>query len=612
MRIPISIKLILITVLLLLGVTIPIAMRSSEFFENTSRQREENVNLDFAAARSTEVENILNNLVQRTQSTASVLLKMTSSGQMSNPEFDLNFKNDKNLISLEVLKVDGSSMTSVARRTKEDYLKENYKLDSQWINIIRSKQHFPLQSVTKGQFEVQNASFDKGPGLFTIGIPLVKDDEGRITHIALADVQLAVVQKPFAEQKERTFFVLDRRGIVLAHSDETKALARSDFSQTEIFKISNESKTPRGQKPYEDEEADSRLFGAYSKTSFGVTVYSTIAEDIILEPAREVKRKAFFIAGMFLSGSLFLIFLFSMSLTSPIESLVEIIGHIKQGNFEVQAKNAMKSPLKDEVHELAYAIDEMTDGLKERDKVKNLFSKFHGSSVTDDLMQGEVGLGGQTKNVVVFFSDIRGFTAFSEKRSPEEVVEMLNEYFGVMVGIINKHGGVVDKFIGDAIMAVWGAPKSSDKDAFNAVRACLEMRKGLEELNHKRMERGQPPIMIGMGLHAGPAISGTIGSDERMEYTVIGNTVNTSSRIEASTKAFGADLLITDDVLVQVGEEYKVEYAGAAEVKGRSDAIKMYKVRGYKDHSTNEYVDIMTPYSDYEAEHADKVKVQAA
>jgi adenylate cyclase len=281
---------------------------------------------------------------------------------------------------------------------------------------------------------------------------------------------------------------------------------------------------------------------------------------------------------------------------------------VSKGNFDVKATAHVKSH--DEVGDLAKAFDHMTDGLKERDKVKSLFSKFHGSSVAEDLINKDIGVGGQSKEVVVFFSDIRGFTAFSEKRKPEEVVAMLNEYFAVMVGIINKHGGVVDKFIGDAIMAIWGAPKGSDRDPHNALRACIEMRRGLEKLNEARIARGEPALMIGMGLHAGTAISGTIGSDERMEYTVIGNTVNTASRIEASTKAFGADLLVTDDVISRVGEEFIVDYAGSAEVKGRSDALKMYKIRGYVENGEKHVV--KTPYSDYEAEGADKVKVKDA
>jgi adenylate cyclase len=375
------------------------------------------------------------------------------------------------------------------------------------------------------------------------------------------------------------------------------ALKQTDLSNSEFFKLSMASKTPRGQKPIKLEGTN--YFGAFSKTRFGVTAYSIISEDIILEPAREVKRKAFFIAGLVLSGSIFLIFLFSMSLTSPIEALAELIGIVSKGNFDVKASDRIKSVFQDEVKDLAFAFDNMTEGLKERDKVKNLFSKFHGSSVTDDLMNQEVGLGGQKKDVIVFFSDIRGFTAFSEKRSPEEVVEMLNEYFEVMVGIINKQGGVVDKFIGDAIMAVWGAPKSNDRDAHNATMACIQMRLALVELNDKRKARGQPPLAIGIGLHAGSVISGTIGSTERMEYTVIGNTVNTGSRIEASTKAFGADLLISEEVVNLVGESFIVELAGAAEVKGRSDPLKMYKVRGYRENGMD--VVVRTEYSDYDA-----------
>lgn len=611
MKISIATKLIFMTVVAIAAVSAVIAFKSSNYFENTSKQREENVNLDYASARATEVENILNNLVDKTKSSGSILMKLATDPNMKSEDFELGFMRDKAFLALEVLKIEGTSIASVKKRVKEDLLRETYKVDPGLLTQIRGWQQFPLASVAKGSIEIQNATFRGGPSMFTIGIPLVKDETGKITHMVLADMDLGLLQKPFSEQKERSFYVVDRRGILMAHSDERRALARQDFSVTEIVQASKESKTPSGQKAVVDPETHQRMYSAFAKTNLGVTVFSEISEDIILEPAREVKRTAFRIAGISLAIALFLVFVFSLTLTSPIETLVQLIELVSKGNFDVNATSKVKSALSfnDEVVELAAAFDHMTEGLKERDKVKNLFSKFHGSSVTDDLMQGDVGLGGQKKDVVVFFSDIRGFTAYSEKRSPEEVVEMLNEYFGVMVGIINRHGGVVDKFIGDAIMAIWGAPKGSDRDPHNAVRACLEMRRGLEGLNERRIARGQPPIMIGMGLHAGPAISGTIGSDERMEYTVIGNTVNTGSRIEASTKAFGTDLLISDDVLGKIGEDFKVEFAGAAEVKGRSEALKMYKVRSYKAEN-GEFVDVRTAYSDYEAEAADKVKIK--
>lgn len=184
---------------------------------------------------------------------------------------------------------------------------------------------------------------------------------------------------------------------------------------------------------------------------------------------------------------------------------------------------------------------------------------------------------------------------------------MLNEYFEVMVGIINRYGGVVDKFIGDAIMAVWGAPKESPDDTLNAVLACIEMRRSLVELNDRRISRGQDPLTIGIGLHTGRAISGTIGSHERMEYTVIGDAVNMTSRIESSTKAFGTDFLISQAVMDRVQDRILVELAGKATVKGKAEPLNLYYVRGYKD-ETGKPIVIDTAYCRFEKEQDEKVK----
>lgn len=608
MRIPISTKLITVTILILVAATGTITWISSDFFEKKSSEQVDIANLESAAAKAKEVENIIGSLVEKTRVSASLLMKGTTAETATGDDFDFSFTKDKNFIALEVLKMDGSSVETVARKVKEDILRP-YNLNGTYIIHVRSWQKFPLHSVAQGSVELKNASYPKAPAMITIGIPLIRDAQGKITHIALADIALAPLEKPFTDPSERTQYLVDRNGELLAHKNEQKAMARLNLAKNPFVQKALTQKSPQFQTKFIDPDFDKNYFGASVKTSFGATLISQTSEETILEVSHEVKRRSIFVAGSAISMAIFFIFLFSMTLTSPIEKLAEMINLVSKGNFDVKARAQVKSH--DEVGDLAEAFDHMTEGLKERDKVKSLFSKFHGSSVAEDLISKDIGVGGQSKDVVVFFSDIRGFTAFSEKRSPEEVVEMLNEYFGVMVKIINAHGGVVDKFIGDAIMAVWGAPKSSDRDAHKAVRACLEMRRALEGLNELRISRGQPAINIGMGLHAGAAISGTIGSDERMEYTVIGNTVNTASRIEASTKAFGADLLVSDTVIEKIGEDFKIELAGAAEVKGRSEALKMFKVRGYRAEDGS-MVEVSTPYSDYEAESADKVKVKAA
>lgn len=609
MRIPISTKLISVTILILVAASVSITWISTNYFEVESAKQVDIANLESASAKAKEVDNIIGSLVEKIRLYGTLLMK-SNPNSSENQDFNASFAKDKNFIALEIFKIEGSSIESKNRAFKQEIFTP-YNLNPSYLVNLRSWQKIPFRSIAsgKGNIIIKNASYPRAPAMITIAIPLIQDAQGQITHIALADISLASLGKPFIDPSERTQYLIDSTGELLAHKDEQKAISRKNMSKEIFVQKALAQKSPQYQTKFTDPDSKKRFFGASVKTAYGVTVISQTSEETILQVSQNVKREAIFVAGSAVSIAIFIIFLFSMTLTSPIEKLAEMIQVVSTGNFNVKARSRVKSS--DEVGDLAEAFDHMTEGLKERDKVKTLFSKFHGSSITDDLLNKDIAVGGKAKEVVVFFSDIRGFTAFAEKRAPEEVVEMLNEYFSVMVKIINRNGGVVDKFIGDAIMAVWGAPRGSARDAHKAVKACLEMRQALAELNEVRIARNQPPIQIGMGLHAGTAISGTIGSDERMEYTVIGNTVNTASRIEASTKAFGADLLISDSVMEKIGDDFSVELAGAAEVKGRSDALKMFKVRGYRAQDGT-MVEVTTAYSEYTAEAADKVKVKSA
>jgi adenylate cyclase len=612
-RIPIAFKIIGLTVSIVIGATALIARQSSEFFKKVMIQREDYSNMSEASARAKEIENLLNNAWEGGQVLGALLLKSSMNTETSpaapapsDDQLTLNLNKDKHLVSIEVWKVANNTFEFVARKSKDEFF-EQHQTDTNWINEVRQKVPFPTRSVVQKNIEIRNSTLDGKVPLITMGIPLTRDENDFVTHIALIDFQMGFLQKPFSGESERNFFLVDRNGTLLAHQDESKALARKSLAQLPIVEKALVDTTPRRQTRFTDPETGKAFIGAYVKNPFwGVTVVAETAEEIILEPAKEVQRKAYYISGIVISVSLFLCFLFSMTLTGPIEKLAELIKTVSKGNFDVKATSQVNSY--DEVGDLAVAFDKMTEGLKERDKVKNLFNKFHGSSITEDLLKNDISVGGTKKDVTVFFSDIRGFTKFSEGHTPEEVVAMLNEYFAIMVKIINTRGGVVDKFIGDAIMAVWGAPHSSERDTHKAVQACLEMRMALSELNKLRDSRGQTPIMIGMGLHCGPAISGTIGSEERMEYTVIGDTVNMTSRIESSTKAFGTDLLISEDVFNKVGAEFALELAGVAEVKGKSEPLKMFKVLGTKDTDGNITI-FKTEFSDYEAESAEKVKI---
>ncbi|MCX7653660.1 MAG: adenylate/guanylate cyclase domain-containing protein [Fervidobacterium sp.] len=215
----------------------------------------------------------------------------------------------------------------------------------------------------------------------------------------------------------------------------------------------------------------------------------------------------------------------------------------------------------------------------EKRRMKEYLYRYVPDKVAEEILnKGELKLGGETRNVVVLFSDIKGFTSMSEKLTPEEVVSFLNVYLTKMSEIIRyKYEGTIDKFIGDAIMAIFGAPVSYENDIDRSLKCALEMRSALKELNK---ETGLN-LDSGIGIHYGPAIVGNIGAPFRMDYTCIGDTVNTASRIEHLTREVDAEIIVSEDVMKRT-DNFTFEYIGSFSVKGKSNELRLYKLIGEK------------------------------
>lgn len=606
MRLPISFKLFIMTFFVLLAAMLPTAYRNYSQVKKESIDREWQFISTQSESKSQEVEWILKNLIENSIQSSTYFLEKKFKGLALNDLLNPFIKNEY-MLNFEIFEIENSFAKLIHRETKTQ-LMQNFNLSIEQIESLRKLQNSNLSEIIKGQFLIKkiNISSSKDKSVFTLILPVSKNNQNQIFRFAAVDISTEIFSKAFKNFGASLGYLIDSYGQVLAQSD-VNAEFKTELSPLAQNALTKEKNKQQFQQQFTDANSNAEFIGAFVRLSMGPVLIFQSALNEVLAPAEQVRNEFIKNLVYVLSLSFLVISLFSMTLTRPIEKLVKLIPLVSKGDFEIHAAEKVNS--KDEVGDLAIAFDQMTLGLKERDKVKTLFQKFHGTHVANDIISSEITLGGANKEVVVFFSDIRGFTAFSESKSPEEVVEMLNEYFAVMVDIINRNAGVVDKFIGDAIMAVWGAPNQSERDAHNAVSACLQMRLALNELNEKRLALNKSPIQIGMGLHAGHAISGTIGSNERMEYTVIGNTVNTASRVEASTKAFGTDLLITQEVAQLIQDEFLLEEAGSAEVKGRSEALKFFKVKGYLSHETNEWVEVQTPYSEYEKEASEKVKV---
>ena len=230
---------------------------------------------------------------------------------------------------------------------------------------------------------------------------------------------------------------------------------------------------------------------------------------------------------------------------------------------------------------------------QDKQLLKNTFSNYLAPQILNEILSdpSKIELGGESREITILFSDIRGFTSISEKNSPKQIVAFLNEYFNAMVEAIMKNEGTVDKFIGDAIMAFWGAPVKNDKHAELAIKGALDMAEALDKLKAKWAEGGKdyPEIDIGVGINTGEAIFGNVGSEKTRSYTVIGDSVNLASRLEGLNKKYAISdkkkrsIIISEYTYEKVKDIFDVEYLGEDTVKGKTVPVKLYRVLNVKE-----------------------------
>jgi len=216
--------------------------------------------------------------------------------------------------------------------------------------------------------------------------------------------------------------------------------------------------------------------------------------------------------------------------------------------------------------------------LEEEAITRQRFQRLLSPAIAEQVLTGnvEIAKGGEIRETTTLFSDIRGFTSMSEAHSPQEIVDMLNEYFELMVEIIFKNEGTLDKFVGDAIMALFGAPVAHHDDPYRAVKTALEMLDALDEFNVTRHAAGQEPIEIGIGVNTGEAVAGYLGSSKALEYTVIGDAVNISSRLCAVAKP--GEILISEHTFARVQGRFEIIEKPTYQLKGKTKTIKIYQV----------------------------------
>jgi adenylate cyclase len=267
--------------------------------------------------------------------------------------------------------------------------------------------------------------------------------------------------------------------------------------------------------------------------------------------------------------------LISRLVAHPVDQLRSAAKAVAQGRLDVE----VSLPRADEFGLLAAEFNHMVDQLKEKERLRKTFGLHVGRAAAAQILARDPGLNGVEQEISVMFVDIRSFTMRSATQSPPEIVRDLNEFLGAMVAVVeNRHDGMINKFLGDGFMALFGVGKNEDSHARKAVAAGEEMLRVLAQLNAAIQRNGREPIRIGIGIHTGPAVVGSVGSPERLEFTAIGNTINVAARVEQLTKTLAVPLLVTATTVKGLSQEVKVRDLGGHEIRGLEEKVNVFEL----------------------------------
>lgn len=368
-------------------------------------------------------------------------------------------------------------------------------------------------------------------------------------------------------------FVVNRQGGVVAHSD-VQEIGRnfSKYIQKDLIEKNNRAIEKGNYFEYIEPLYAIKQTGKepLQKVLVGVAVVGFSKADIY-RPIRKAKRFIYFITIAVIGLSAVGVYFVARGMSAKISKLSESVKSIQQGNLDVEVPVTSQ----DEIGILATEFNRMVRHLKENIHMQKFVSRLTVDMIRQTANSSLEPQRLERRNVAVLFSDIRNFSALSEKLEPEDLVEVVNVYLDLQTNIIQKHQGVVDKFVGDEIIAIF----QEDLMADNAVDAAVEIQKGIKELNWHRKFKNLELLTVGVGINYGPVMIGSMGSKKRMDYTAIGDTVNLASHI--CNIARPGEVIITQNVIQVLQNSYSVIKLEPLMLKGRSRPVQVYKVNYY-------------------------------
>lgn len=462
-----------------------------------------------------------------------------------------------------------------------------------------------FQEAIQGRSFVSNivvGDLTRRPGLF-FSNP-VRDRQGVVAGVAVIKMKGETIWDILEQgrnSKERYAFLVDSDGVLLYHPDHNLLYhSLLPVPPQALVRIVEEKRFMLDSiQSLDMEQLGSAMVGARGPGY--VTYFSPLTKTNEIAGYAPVKGRSWTVGivepqGVFAAplnalffnvaysvaavGLVFIVFAlwFARGFVRPLQALTHAAESVRQADYAHAHAPVFGN---DEIGELARTFNSMVDSVHARERERDMFGRIVSPEVREKLLAGELTLGGENRRVAVLFTDIRDFSTLCERISPQEIVNLLNEYLTEMNAAVKQWGGYLNNFIGDAIIVVFGAPDNQADIEWRAVMAALDMQERLVQLNERRRALGDPPFQTGFGISTGKAVAGKVGSPERFLYTVIGDAVNVAARLEAMTKEFPEHgILINGATRDAIRDRSEIEtvHLGVRPIKGRQEAIDVYAV----------------------------------
>ncbi|MCE9499392.1 MAG: HAMP domain-containing protein, partial [Leptospira sp.] len=547
------------------------------FFKTDNEVRIMENGLSLVNILGAKVQTDIAALVDKGRQLAVTLNQNFESKERRNFFINLFFENDPNFIMLGVYKKESDHLVELSKVFNDRHLHDS-KISGADLDELIKKHEAAFLKTFNGKPVIYNASPGAKEKIFAMGIPAASS--GNTNAILIMLVKLEKIQSAFEKSGEFETFLVNREGLVIAHKDEKVTLAGADFSDLPIVKNMQASAANNGQIKYKD-AAGKNYLGSFKKMGFGDGgIIATVSEDKAFEAVYNIQQRNIYIMVIALSLSLIIVFFFAKSISKPVLKLLSATLKISKGDFKVD----IESTTKDEVGVLTNYFIKMGQGLEEREKVKSILGSMIDPTVVKEAMIDMAALKrGSEKKITAFFSDVAGFSTISEQLTSIELAALLNEYLGSMTIILKKYDGVLDKYIGDAIVGIFNAPVDIAEPALSAARASLEMIDKLTELRKYWTEndlysKDSHVMDVRIGLNTGVAKVGFMGTDALASYTMMGDTVNLAARLEAAGKDYGVNILISQMTKEEVEGEMFTRELDVVRVKGKNEPVKIFEL----------------------------------